>query len=464
VGKLADSDLLARIPPDIHAISDGLGKAGWRSWIVGGCTRDLLLGRPVHDWDVATDARPEHVQKLFRRVIPTGIQHGTVTVMRGATGYEVTTLRGEGAYSDGRHPDEVTFVGDLEEDLARRDFTVNAIALDPGSGELTDPFEGQLDLRTRVLRAVGEPERRFTEDGLRLMRAARFSATLGFEIEPETLAAMTTSVQTLAKVSGERVRDELLKTMQADEPSRGLEVMRATGILDIVLAELVPTVGCEQNKWHRFDVWTHTMRVMDACRADPVLRMAALLHDVGKPSVRAMSDKTHDYTFYGHELVGARMADRICSRLRMSNEQRERTALLVRQHLVVYDDDWTDAAVRRWVTRVGTEGVEPVLEIARADAVGKGVDCTAQLAILARLQARVAALAEQGMALSIRDLALDGNDLMREFALPPGRRIGQALQRLLDAVIEEPSVNTRDGLLALARGFLDEQDRGPAQS
>lgn len=454
MGKLADSELLARIPPDIHAISEGLGKAGWRSWIVGGCTRDLLLGRPVHDWDVATDARPEDVVKLFRRVIPTGIKHGTVTVMRGSTGYEVTTLRGEGAYSDGRHPDAVTFVDDLKEDLARRDFTVNAIALDPKSGELSDPFDGEGDLRARVLRAVGEPERRFSEDGLRLMRAARFCATLGFEIEPGTLAAMASSVQTLAKVSDERVRDELLKTFLAPKPSRGLEAMRRTGILEVVLPELVAMVGCEQNKWHAYDVWTHTVQVVDACPADPVLRMAALLHDVGKPSVRAMSDKTNDYTFYGHEVVGGRMADKICQRLRLSNEQRDRVVLLVRQHLVVYDDDWTDAAVRRWITRIGAEAVEPVLAIARADALGKGVDAAEQLAILGRLQARVEALAAQGMALSVRDLALDGNDLMREFGLPPGRRIGDTLKQLLEAVIEEPEANTRERLLELARGFL----------
>ncbi|MBI5535350.1 MAG: HD domain-containing protein [Deltaproteobacteria bacterium] len=446
--------MLARIPPDIHAISEGLGKAGWRSWIVGGCTRDLLLGRPVHDWDVATDARPEDVVKLFRRVIPTGIKHGTVTVMRGSTGYEVTTLRGEGAYSDGRHPDAVTFVDDLKEDLARRDFTVNAIALDPKSGELSDPFDGEGDLRARVLRAVGEPERRFSEDGLRLMRAARFCATLGFEIEPGTLAAMASSVQTLAKVSDERVRDELLKTFLAPKPSRGLEAMRRTGILEVVLPELVAMVGCEQNKWHAYDVWTHTVQVVDACPADPVLRMAALLHDVGKPSVRAMSDKTNDYTFYGHEVVGGRMADKICQRLRLSNEQRDRVVLLVRQHLVVYDDDWTDAAVRRWITRIGAEAVEPVLAIARADALGKGVDAAEQLAILGRLQARVEALAAQGMALSVRDLALDGNDLMREFGLPPGRRIGDTLKQLLEAVIEEPEANTRERLLELARGFL----------
>ena len=202
MGKLA-SELLDLVPPDVHSIASRLQAAGLRAWIVGGCTRDLLLGRPVHDWDLATDARPDQVVELFRRVIPTGIQHGTVTVMLGRSGYEVTTLRGEGAYSDGRHPDSVTFVGDLVEDLARRDFTINAIALDPRTGEVTDPFQGQDDLRARSLRAVGEPERRFSEDGLRLMRAARFSAVLGFEIEPATFAAMSATVQTLEKVSQE---------------------------------------------------------------------------------------------------------------------------------------------------------------------------------------------------------------------------------------------------------------------
>lgn len=453
MGKLA-SELLSQVPADVLTVASRLHDAGWRSWIVGGCTRDLLLQRPVHDWDLATDARPDDVIKVFRRVIPTGIQHGTVTVMIGRTGFEVTTLRGEGAYSDGRHPDSVTFVGDLVEDLARRDFTINAIALDPRSGELTDPFGGQDDLQARLIKAVGEPERRFSEDGLRLMRAARFSAVLGFDIEPSTLAAMGTCVETLAKVSMERVRDELLKTLAAPRPSVGLQAMRHTGILAVVLPELLPMVGCEQNHYHAFDVWGHTLAVVDSCRPDPVMRLAALLHDVGKPVVRGVNEKTGDYTFYHHEVTGAKMADGIGSLLKLSNQQRDFVAAVVRHHLVVYDDEWTDGAVRRWIRRVGEELVDPVLALAEADAHGKGVDATDVLASIDKLRERVRVMREAGVALTTRDLAIDGRTVMQECAVASGPIVGRILQHLLDQVIETPELNERGKLIELARQFV----------
>jgi tRNA nucleotidyltransferase (CCA-adding enzyme) len=453
VGQLAP-ELIRVVPEDVHALSATLRSAGWRVWIVGGCTRDLLLGREVHDWDVATDAQPADVMKLFRRVIPTGVQHGTVTVMKGRTGYEVTTLRGEGAYTDGRHPDAVVFVRDLDEDLSRRDFTINAIALDPASGELTDPFGGERDLRARLIRAVGEPERRFNEDGLRLMRAARFAAVLQFDVEPATHAAMASCAAMLEKISAERVRDELLKTLLAPRPSSGIELMVATGLLDHVLPELRSLIGCEQNRYHRYDVFKHTMHVVDACRGDAELRLAALLHDVGKPAVRGVHDKTGDYTFYSHEVAGARMADAVCARLRLSNHQRERVVMLVRNHLVVYEDEWTDAAVRRWVKKVGEGNVEHLLEIARADCAGKGVDAVPQLQNLDRLRARVQQLAAQGLALSVRDLAVGGRDLMQHLGVPPGPAMGEMLQALLDAVIDDPSINTPEQLLDRAATLL----------
>jgi len=453
VGKLA-SDLLSQVPADVLTVASRLHDAGWRSWIVGGCTRDLLLQRPVHDWDLATEARPEDVIKVFRRVIPTGIQHGTVTVMIGRTGFEVTTLRGEGAYSDGRHPDSVTFVGDLVEDLARRDFTINAIALDPRSGEMTDPFGGQADLQARLIKAVGEPERRFSEDGLRLLRAARFSAVLGFEIEPATLAAMGTCVDTLTKVSMERVRDELLKTLAAPRPSVGLQAMRVTGILAVVLPELLPMVGCEQNHYHAYDVWEHTLAVVDSCRADPVMRLAALLHDVGKPVVRGVNDKTGDYTFYHHEVTGAQMAVRIGAMLKLSNQQRDFVAAVVRHHLVVYDEEWTDSAVRRWIRRVGEDLVAPVLELAEADAHGKGMDASDVLRSIERLRERVSVMREAGVALTTRDLAIDGRTVMQECSVAPGPVVGRILQHLLDQVIETPELNDRDKLIELARQFV----------
>lgn len=418
----------------------------------------------MHDWDIATDALPHRVVGLFPRVVPTGIQHGTVTVMIGSSAYELTTLRGEGAYSDGRRPDSVSFVSDLREDLARRDFTINAIAIDPLDGALHDPFDGRSDLQRRLIRAVGRPEDRFGEDGLRVLRAMRFAATLDFDIEPATLAAIPTALHTLAKVSMERVRDELLKTLTAPRPSRGLQLMLDTGILQVVLRELVPLAGCEQNKFHAYDVWTHTLHCVDACPPEPLLRLAALLHDVGKPAVRAMSDKTNDYTFYEHERVGARMSDAIASRLKLSNDQRARVAHLVAQHLVVYDPGWSDSAVRRWVRRVGQDAVEDVLTLARADADAKGVDASDTLHFLELLRTRVQDLARQGMALTVRDLAINGNDLMRELALPPSPLIGRTLNHLLEMVVDDPSANEPGRLLPAARAFVASQSMPPAVS
>ena len=309
------------VPTDVLALCERLRTSGKRAWIVGGCVRDLLLrradgtspaspegphalaakptasvGRGRHqepnDWDICTDARPKELLSIFPRAIPTGIEHGTVTVVAHKRHYEVTTLRGESAYSDGRRPDAVHFVDDITADLARRDFTVNAIAVDPTDGKLIDPFDGRKDLAARVLRAVGDPLERFSEDGLRVLRAARFVATLEMELDPATEKAIEPTLSTFRKVSLERVRDEWVKTMKARAPSRAFDVMRKTGILGVTCPELLEGVGMEQNKWHAYDVWRHGMECLDACAGDPILRIAALLHDVGKPRTRAWSDKT----------------------------------------------------------------------------------------------------------------------------------------------------------------------------
>ncbi len=452
------------VPDDVCTLCQTLRDAGFRAWVVGGCTRDILLGREVHDWDVATDARPEQVQRTFRRVIPTGIQHGTVTVRIRGSSYEVTTLRGDGTYSDGRHPDEVTFVNDIEQDLARRDFTVNAIAFDPLDGCWTDPFGGRRDLESKTLRAVGRAADRFEEDGLRILRAARFVATLELHLDPDTERAMAGSAHKLPCVSFERVRDELLKTLSAPRPSRGFRVMQTSGVLHVILPELVPMVGCRQNRHHAYDVWEHTLETVDACRPDPVLRLAMLLHDVAKPAVRAFSEKTQDYTFYHHEAEGALVADRVAVRLRLSNEQRSRVTHLVRHHLIPYESDWSDTAVRRWVRRVRANGVDDVLEMARADAKGKGVDVSATLCGLDELQQRVADIEKEGMALSVRDLAVDGRDVMQALGIAPGPAVGRILSHLLEEVTEDPTYNDRDRLLEEARGWYAHGAAAPVAS
>jgi tRNA nucleotidyltransferase (CCA-adding enzyme) len=448
--------LIAKVPEDVLGICRRLREKGKRGWIVGGCVRDLLRGSEAKDWDVATDALPDDVIRMFKKVIPTGLQHGTVTVVKRGVHYEVTTLRGEGAYSDGRRPDTVQFVDDITADLARRDFTVNAMAIDPVDGHLIDPFDGKKDLDRKVIRAVGDPTERFAEDGLRVLRAARFSATLGCTIAPETERAMgsSRSHETFKRVSAERVRDEWLKAMRADRPSVAFEAMRRTSLLGITCPELMESVGCEQNKWHAYDVWGHAMACLDACKPDPILRVAALLHDVAKPRTRAFSEKTNDYTFYEHERIGAEMAEPILTRLKFSNDERAKITALVRHHLICYADDWTDAAVRRWIRRITPELAPDLYELGFADARGKGREADEDIGSIQRLRDRVDAMLAAGAAFSPKDLAIKGNDLMSALGVAPGRIVGEILAHLVEKVIDDPQLNERDRLVEEARRFV----------
>jgi tRNA nucleotidyltransferase (CCA-adding enzyme) len=285
-------------------------------------------------------------------------------------------------------------------------------------------------------------------------------ATLDLELDAATEAAISPTLDTYRKVASERVRDEWIKTMKARTPSRAFDVMRRTGILGVTCPELLESVGMEQNKWHAYDVWRHALECMDACVGDPVLRIAALLHDVGKPRTRAWSDKTSDYTFYDHDRVGAEIAEPIAARLRFSNEERARIVALVRFHLFHYSGDWSDAAVRRWIRRVGPERVEDLYGLNEADVRAKGRDFEGDLASLAGLKAHVARVLAAGAAMSTRDLAVNGHDLIRELGVPPGRIIGEALDALLEAVTSDPALNEREALLALARDILAKRGRG----
>jgi tRNA nucleotidyltransferase (CCA-adding enzyme) len=416
--------------------------------------RDLLLGRAPSDFDVATSAHPDQVMGLFgsRYAIPTGLQHGTVTVLAGEQRpVEVTTFRGEGEYLDGRRPSSMRFGATLAEDLARRDFTMNAIAYDPVGGALTDPFSGQADLAARLVRAVGDPVERFREDGLRPMRAVRQATQLAFAIDPPTAQAIPAALDSFRKVSGERVRDELFKLMAAPTPARGIELMRDSGLLAEVMPELLEGVGCHQNRFHRFDVYQHTLHTLDSARPEVVLRLGALLHDVGKPRSRQPREGAPgEYSFFKHEYVGAEMATDICRRLKLSTAQREDVTALVANHMFYYTPDWTDGTIRRFVRRVGSERLPALLALREADIAGRGFGEDPEQETR-ELKQRIEAVAAADAALQIKDLAIDGKDVMRVLGVPPGRRIGEVLALLLERVLDDPGLNTREELERLVR-------------
>jgi tRNA nucleotidyltransferase (CCA-adding enzyme) len=445
-----------RIPDDVMGVCRRLQTAGWEAHLVGGGIRDLLLERAPSDFDVATNAHPETVMALFgsRFAIPTGLQHGTVTVVThdpagAARHVEVTTYRGEGAYIDGRRPSSVTYVGSLREDLSRRDFTMNAIGFDPVSERISDPFGGRDDLARRCLRAVGTAEDRFREDGLRPMRAVRQAAQLNFDIEPGTLAAIAPTLEVFRRVSVERIRDEMLKLLAAPRPSVGIELMRHTGLLAEVLPELLEGVGVTQNRFHKHDVYQHTLAVVDATRGDALTRLGALLHDIGKPRARQPREGAPgEFSFFKHELVGAEMTEAIGRRLKLSNAERERVVALVANHMFFYTDEWSDGTVRRFVRRVGPEALPALFALREGDIAGRGFGEDPE-SELGELRRRIAAVNAEDAVLRVADLAVDGKDVMAILGLSPGRQVGVLLDRLLERVLDDPRLNTREALTTL---------------
>jgi tRNA nucleotidyltransferase (CCA-adding enzyme) len=439
-----------QIPDDVLAVCRRLRQAGFEAYLVGGSVRDLLVGRSVGDFDVATSARPADTLRVFgaRFSVPTGIQHGTVTVLTGEPPQlrqvEVTTFRGEGAYLDGRHPSVVTFGATLAEDLSRRDFTMNAIAYEPEAGAIIDLHQGQQDIARRLVRTVGDPIQRFSEDGLRPMRAVRQATQLGFEVDAFTLAAIPATVEAFRKVSAERVRDELLKLLLAPHPSRGIELMRETGLLAEVLPEVLATFGCRQNRFHRHDVYQHSLATLDAVSAEPILRLAALLHDVGKPRTQtAQPEAPGEFGFFKHEYVGAEMVEAIAGRLRLSRAETELLVGLVANHMFFYTPDWTDGTVRRFVNRAQAERIPLLFALREADIVsrGRGEDRECETR---ELRARIARVAAEDAALRVKDLAVNGADVMRVLGVGPGPQVGRVLNRLLERVLDDPTLNQKE--------------------
>lgn len=447
-----------RVPRVVRDFASHFRSAGFQCYLVGGAVRDLMTGRGHTDFDVATDALPERVTALFRRVIPTGIKHGTVTVLFKGTTFEVTTFRTEGGYSDGRRPDTVAFAPTILDDLSRRDFTINAMALDLASSTLIDPHGGRKDLAAGIIRAIGTASERFREDGLRPLRACRIAAQLSFSIEEQTRAAIPGALEVLSRVSAERVRDELMKTLESPVPSVGFFLMRDTGILRVILPELTEGVGVAQGSLHCYDVFTHSLYACDAAPKESiVLRLAALLHDVGKPrALRVEADGRP--TFYSHEKLSAEMTEAILMRLKLPLAVIKEVTHLVANHMFNYQEEWSDAAVRRLVARVGEEKIDDLISLRRADQIGM---CRENAAVfpegLAEFAARVRSVLRAGRALTVRQLAVNGNDLIAALRIPAGPRIGIILNELLQAVLDDPGLNEKDRLLDMAARLYRER-------
>ena len=450
-------------------------QAGYKAYLVGGAVRDMLMKVPAHDWDVATNATPQDVIKLFKFVVPTGIEHGTVTVHYKGNEIEVTTFRTEAGYSDGRHPDSINYAATIEEDLARRDFTMNAIAASLEDGTITDPYGGQDDIKNKLIRTVGAAHERFMEDGLRPVRALRFASKLGFSIEKNTYSEIfKKEIQAkAASISIERFRDEFEKIMASPKPSVGLKLLEESGLLDIFIPEFKICRGCIQSDYrafHKFDVLDHLFYACDGAPADKLnVRLAALFHDIGKPAAKKILHETvldgekndgskkeiETITFYNHEAFGEKITQKLMTRLKFSNDMISNVCHLVKEHMFHYESNWSEAAVRRFIIRVKPEYMEDLYDLRLADMYGMynekvDVRYSESVKLLLELKVRVEKELSKKTALSLKSLAVNGRDLM-QLGIPAGKELGRILNELLECVIEDPAMNNKERLIETAK-------------
>lgn len=476
-----------KVPEYVINVADVLVNSGFKAYLVGGAVKDILLGVEPKDYDIATDALPAQISTLFPHSVSTNAKFGTILVITSDRhgerfDLEVTTFRKEEEYFGGRWPSKVEFSSSIEEDLSRRDFTINAMAIDldsiydigsHSSEAIIDPFGGQDDLENKLIKAVGDPEERFGEDGLRAYRACRLAAVLNFEIEKKTFSAITKSLHIAKKVSMERVRDELMKLLNySSKPSVGIELFRKTGLLELFIPELLECVGIYQPQWHTEDVYKHSLTTLDL--AEDSIKLTALLHDIGK--ARTLTEDEKGIHFFGHDKVGASMSRVILERLKFSKADIKKVSTLIRWHMFYYpsadwrkdneigniiEEDtpksggWTDSAIRRFISNVGEEYLEDLfkLRIADANANPKSVFNPVEIQ---SLQERIAEIRSEDMALKITDLNIDGEDLM-EMGIEKGPLIGQILNFLLNEVIEDPLLNKKDVLIDKVNKFLKER-------
>ncbi|MFC1819552.1 CCA tRNA nucleotidyltransferase [Thermodesulfobacteriota bacterium] len=435
--KNPDNVFQKDIPKFVIAIIEQLQNKGFQAYVVGGSIRDMLLNRPVMDWDVATSASPDEIRSLFQNIRNFTLKHETVTLVDSGKLYELTTFRDSGSFSR-----------NIKEDLGHRDFTINAMAYDLCKKAIVDPKGGREDLIGKLVRAVGDPNERFKEDPLRLLRAVRISAELEFTIERRTMEAINKLSGKLAFVSRERVRDELMKILLSKRPSKGFSLMRRTGLLKELLPELLEGFMKKQNAYHRYTIYRHIMETINRVEPDPILRLTALLHDIAKPRVRQKIKG--EFRFYKHAEASALLAWEIMERLRFSKGMIRKVTHLIALHMIMYDSKWGDGAVRRFMRRAGREHIEPLLSFRRADLSAHGF-IDKKMDLLLELEKRVGELKEKSLVMDVRDLAVGGKIIMNIMGLSAGPDVGKTLEILMEKVTDHPELNNEDGLINLLK-------------
>ena len=433
------------IPKEINLILEKLDRAGFEAYVVGGCVRDLLLGIAPKDWDITTNAKPEQIRKLFPKNFYEN-KFGTVTVLTGAkdetlSNVEITPFRLEGKYSDKRHPDEITFAKKLEDDLSRRDFTINALALDKDK-KIIDCFDGQKDLKNKVIRTVGKAEDRFNEDALRMLRAVRFACTLDFIVEEKTFNAIHKNADLIQMISNERIRDELTKIFETKKAAHGIDLLRQVNLLKFILPELDRGVGVSQNKHHIYDIYEHSMRALDEAskhKFNLEVKVASLFHDIGKPE--AKQGEGPDSTFYNHDYIGAKFVDRILKRLKFSNKFIDKVVILVKNHMFISDPEkLTDAGARRLIKRVGKENIVDLINLRVADRLGMGRPKEKPYR-LRTIEYMIEKVSKDPI--SAKMLKINGTDIMNLLKIQSSPKVGAILDVLLAEVIEDPKKNSK---------------------
>lgn len=445
----------SRMPDILVQFSKPFSDNGFSLYAVGGAVRDFCLGKAGSDYDFTTDARPEDVIRIFKHVIPTGIKHGTVTVLFKGEKFEVTTFRTESGYTDKRHPESVSFDATLEEDLKRRDFTMNALAVKLPGRRIIDMFSGLEDIKAGMIRCIGNPADRFQEDALRMLRACRFAASLGFRIENETFAAIKNLRQNIRFISMERIQEELSRMVMSDSPDKGFGALRESGLLELLLPELHGCIGVEQKGLHKEDVYDHSISTLMAASSQGwslEVRLACLLHDIGKPACKGEL-KDGRFTFNGHDAKGAGLAAQILSRLKYSNAVIKSVSSMIANHMFSYTGDWTDGAVRRFISRCqDAGGPENVIRLRLADQMA--ISKSAYNPLMAELLSRIKAL--QAPLITVNSLALTGNDLIA-MGLEPGPGFSEIKNFLLEQVLDRPDLNNKKDLAEILEKHLNSE-------